>query len=94
MVITVSESIPNILDPTMRILVAFFIISFLFTSCVKRPFVPVNVGREHGNPTTPWIVSHVPEKNRWALSRTDHHNFLQKIVCFNYVFPKLARVCA
>ena len=51
--------------------------------------MPVNVGREHGNPTTPWIVSHVPEKNRWALSRTDHHNFLQKIVCFNYVCRKM-----
>lgn len=72
----------------MRIfLTVLFIISL--GSCVKRPFVPVNVGREHGNPTTPWVVSHVPEKNRWALSRTDHHNFLQKIVCFDYVCRKM-----
>ncbi len=69
----------------------FFLVLLIisFASCVKHPFVPVNVGREHGNPTTPWVVSHVPEKNRWALSRTDHHNFLQKIVCFDYVCRKM-----
>jgi outer membrane protein OmpA-like peptidoglycan-associated protein len=63
-------------------------ISFL-SSCVKRPFVPVNEGREYGNPTTPWLVSHVPKANQWALARTDHHNVFQKILCFSYPCRKM-----
>jgi outer membrane protein OmpA-like peptidoglycan-associated protein len=74
----------------MKIPVSAIALSFiLYSSCVKRPFVPVNVGREHGNPTTPWVVSHLPEKNQWALSRTKPHNIFQRILCFDYPCRKM-----
>jgi len=74
----------------MRIFLSSLSIAvFLLSSCVKRPFVPVNVGREHGNPTTPWMVSHLPEKNQWALSRTKPHNIFQRIICFDYPCRKM-----
>jgi len=58
-------------------------------SCAERPFVPVNEGREYGNPKTPFVVSHLPEANQWALGRTGHHSFLRKILCFNYSCRKM-----
>lgn len=58
-------------------------------ACTPRPFVPVSRGREYGNPTTPWVVSHVPEANRWALARTEHHNVFQKVICFHYPCRKM-----
>lgn len=61
----------------------------MFGACAKRPFVPVNEGREYGNPTTPWVVSHLPVANQWALARTGHHNFFQKILCFSYPCRKM-----
>src|SRR5690349_5564480 len=66
-------------------------ISFLalFSSCVKRPFTPVNEGREYGNPKTPMLVSHVPEKNQWTLNRVDHHHFFKRIICFDYICRKM-----
>jgi len=64
------------------------IIVFL-SSCVQRPFSPVNVGREYGNPTTPWVVSHAVEKNKWALARTKPHNVFQRILCFSYPCRKM-----
>lgn len=66
---------------------ALFII--LLNACTPRPFVPVSRGREYGNPKTPWVVSHVPEANRWALARTEHHNVFQKVVCFHYPCRKM-----
>lgn len=66
---------------------ALFII--VLNACTPRPFVPVSRGREYGNPKTPWVVSHVPEANRWALARTDHHNVFQKVICFNYPCRKM-----
>jgi len=73
----------------MRIALVLFIVTGACLSCVKRPFVPVNTGREHGNPTTPWMVSHLPEKNQWALARSGHHNVFQKILCFSYPCRKM-----
>ena len=67
----------------MKIVFAFLLIAFLFGACSKAAFTPVNVGREYGNPTMPWVVSHLPEANQWALSRTGHHFFLRKILCFD-----------
>lgn len=67
--------------------VIFFII--ILNSCTPRPFVPVSRGREYGNPKTPRVVSHVPEANRWALARTDHHNVFQKVICFHYPCRKM-----
>lgn len=61
----------------------------LLNACTPRPFVPVSRGREYGNPKTPWVVSHVPEANRWALARTDHHNVFQKVICFHYPCRKM-----
>jgi outer membrane protein OmpA-like peptidoglycan-associated protein len=61
----------------------------LFSSCAPRPFVPVNEGREYGNPKTPWVVSHLPEVNQWALARTKPHNVFQKIICFHYPCRKM-----
>ncbi|HTH56809.1 MAG TPA: OmpA family protein [Cyclobacteriaceae bacterium] len=60
-----------------------------FYSCVQRPFVPVNVGREYGNPTTPYLVTHLVEKNKWALARTRPHNIFQQIICFHYPCRKM-----
>jgi outer membrane protein OmpA-like peptidoglycan-associated protein len=71
------------------LIVCMLFLAFLFNSCAKRPFVPVNEGREYGNPTTPWIVSHLPEANQWALARTKHHNVFQKIICFHYPCRKM-----
>lgn len=65
------------------------LVAIIPAACVKRPFVPVNEGREYGNPKTPWVVSHLPESNQWALARTDHHHFFQKIICFNYPCRKM-----
>lgn len=67
----------------MKTLVIYFIIAFLCGACSKAAFTPVNVGSEYGNPTMPWVVSHLPEANQWALSRTGHHFFLRKILCFD-----------
>jgi outer membrane protein OmpA-like peptidoglycan-associated protein len=69
--------------------VASIVVAMALTSCVKRPFVPVSEGREYGNPKTPLLVSHLPESNHWALARTRHHNFFQKIICFNYPCRKM-----
>jgi outer membrane protein OmpA-like peptidoglycan-associated protein len=67
----------------MKVLLPFILFAFLFGACSKAAFTPVNVGREYGNPTMPWVVSHLPEANQWALSRTGHHFFLRKILCFD-----------
>ncbi|MFZ1807153.1 MAG: OmpA family protein [Cyclobacteriaceae bacterium] len=61
----------------------------LFNSCAERPFVPVNTGREYGAPKTPLVVSHIPEKNQWALARSGHHNVFQKVLCFSYPCRKM-----
>lgn len=61
----------------------------MLNACTPRPFVPVSRGREYGNPKTPRVVSHVPEANRWALARTDHHNVFQKVICFHYPCRKM-----
>ena len=73
----------------MRHFIYCVAIAAILTSCVTRPFVPVNVGREYGNPTTPWVVSHMPEKNHWALALTKPHNVFQRILCFSYPCRKM-----
>lgn len=72
-----------------HIRLASFILAFTFYSCVQRPFVPVSVGREYGNPTTPYVVTHLVEKNKWALARTRSHNIFQQILCFHYPCRKM-----
>lgn len=66
-----------------------FVLTALLSSCAERPFVPVNTGREYGSPKTPLVVSHLPEKNQWALVRSGHHNVFQKILCFSYPCRKM-----
>ncbi len=69
-------------------MLAFFITAFFFGSCGKRPFVPVNVGREHGNPTTPWVVSHLPEKNHWAFKPNETTQFFSKNSLLRLYMPE------
>jgi outer membrane protein OmpA-like peptidoglycan-associated protein len=42
------------------------------------------VGREYGNPTKPFVISHVWEKNRGMLDRgnSPRHNVFTRFVCF------------
>lgn len=87
-VIIEKMSKPGTLHST-RLILSLILIATLFNSCVKRPFVPENVGREYGNPTTPWVVSHLPEKNKWALARTKPHSIFQQILCFSYPCRKM-----
>lgn len=70
-------------------LLLFVWLALALGACVKRPFVPVNEGREYGNPTTPLLVSHLPKNNQWALARTRHHFFFQKILCSHYPCRKM-----
>lgn len=65
------------------------LIYLLVAGCAKGPWVPVNEGREYGNPRTPWVVSHLPSANQWALARSGHHHVFQKILCFNYPCRKM-----
>src|SRR5258708_18685658 len=74
---------------SLKLILIVISLTALLSSCVTRPFVPVNVGREYGNPTTPWVVSHLPEKNEWALARTKPHNVFQRILCFSYPCRKM-----
>ncbi|MGC4022426.1 MAG: OmpA family protein [Cyclobacteriaceae bacterium] len=76
--------------PKLKLVSLIFcaVITLLF-SCARGPFVPVNVGREYGNPTTPHVVSHLGEKNKWALARTRPHNIFQQILCFHYPCRKM-----
>lgn len=74
---------------SLRLICIIITFTALVSSCVTRPFVPENVGREYGNPTTPWVVSHLPEKNKWALARTKPHNIFQQILCFSYPCRKM-----
>ncbi len=45
---------------------------------------PVNEGREYGNPSMPWMVSHIPNRNQVILQKasTPHHNIFTRILCF------------
>lgn len=55
-------------------------------SCSQRPFLPVNVGREDGNPKTPIVITHLSKQNSWMVKRVKHgHNIFQRILCFRYV---------
>src|ERR1043165_3244158 len=78
----------TLLTPTLTRLLALAF-SLVLYSLVQRPFVAVNVGREYGNPTTPLVVSHLVEKNKWALARTHPHNIFQQILCFSYPCRKM-----
>jgi outer membrane protein OmpA-like peptidoglycan-associated protein len=69
-----------------------FVISIIFlNSCgSSKPFLPQNVGREYGNPKLPFVVSHLPEKNQWTLSRVKHrHHIFNKTLCFNYICRRM-----
>jgi outer membrane protein OmpA-like peptidoglycan-associated protein len=56
----------------------------------RKPFLPQNVGREYGNPKLPLMVSHLPEKNQWTLSRVKHrHHIFNKTLCFNYICRRM-----
>jgi outer membrane protein OmpA-like peptidoglycan-associated protein len=71
--------------PVLTRLLILFVLVLVMSSCIHDKFPPVNVGREYGNPTMPWLVSHVPERNRWVVTRTKHHNFFQLVLCHNPV---------
>ncbi|MBS1505192.1 MAG: OmpA family protein [Bacteroidetes bacterium] len=73
---------------SIKLFVFVFILAAL-NGCVSRPWRPTNVGRESGPERTPLLVSHIPEKNQWTLTRTKSHNVFQQIICFNYVCRRL-----
>ena len=58
-------------------------------SCSPKPFIPVNEGREYGNPKTPLFVVHARERNQWTLNRVDHHHIFKRLICFNYACRKM-----
>ncbi len=63
----------------MKVLLCFSLIAFASVhSAVGQ------VGREYGNPTMPFVISHVWEKNRGMLSRgnSPRHNVFTRFVCF------------
>lgn len=70
-------------------LVCFLAFGMLFHSCRDKHVAPVNTGREYGNPKLPWMVSHLPEANQWALARAGHHNVFQKVLCFDLKCRKM-----
>lgn len=70
-------------------LLTFGLVALMCSACVRGAFSPVNVGREYGNPTLPWMVSHLPKKNQWVLTRTGPHYFLKQIICFDYGCRKM-----
>ncbi len=59
------------------------ILSLLLYSCSPLGY-PVNEGREYGNPSMPWMVSHIPARNQVILTktRTPHHHIFNRILCF------------
>ena len=59
------------------------LISLVIFSCTPLGY-PVNVGREYGNPSFPFAVSHLPDRNQVILRKasTPHHNVFQRILCF------------
>ncbi len=60
-------------------IIILFLTSFLWGSCVRGVFQPVNVGREYGD-KVPIMVSH--------LGHSGPHYFLQNILCFDYMCRK------
>ena len=55
---------------------------------------PVNVGREYGSPSYPFVVSHLPKKNQAMLyrGRVPHHNMFTRLLCFKkYCRAKVGR---
>ncbi|MGE0590180.1 MAG: OmpA family protein [Cyclobacteriaceae bacterium] len=71
------------------VLLVIVLIVLLAGGCAERPWRPVNEGREYGNPKTPWVVSHLPEANQWALRRSGHHHVFKRILCFSYPCRKM-----
>jgi len=73
--------------PARNKIAIFILIGQLF-SCVPGAFQPVNTGREYGDPV-PIMVSHIPKKNQWVVSKTEYHFIQQHILCFNYKCRKM-----
>lgn len=61
----------------------------LLTGCAKGPWVPENVGREYGSPKIPFVVSHLPERNKWAMARTSSHSIFRQVLCFDYACRRM-----
>src|SRR5579859_5163820 len=61
----------------------------LLSGCAKGPWVPENVGREYGSPKIPFVVSHLPEKNKWAMNRTGAHSIFRQVLCFDYACRRM-----
>jgi outer membrane protein OmpA-like peptidoglycan-associated protein len=74
---------------TRTITLVITVTTVLCGSCVMRPWRPTNVGRENGAEKTPWMVSHLPERNKWAMDRTGPHIIFQHVLCFNYACRKM-----
>lgn len=81
-----NTSIPTL---SIKLLSIVFLLASMLNACVTRPWRPTNVGRESGPERTPLLVSHIPEKNQWTLTRTKSHNVFQRIICFNYVCRRM-----
>jgi outer membrane protein OmpA-like peptidoglycan-associated protein len=73
----------------LRTIAQTILLVVLLGACTPRPFVPVNVGREYGNPKTPLVVTHISKKNLWSLNRVGYHHTLKRILCFDYACRKM-----
>ena len=74
---------------TRRLILVIIIATLFCNACVMRPWRPTNVGRETGTEKTPWVVSHLPERNKWAMDRTGPHSIFRQVLCFNYVCRRM-----
>ena len=79
----------RVCSSSIKIFLALSFSVLLCGACVRGAFSPVNVGREYGNPTLPWMVSHLPKDNQWVMTRTGSHSFLRQILCFDYGCRKM-----
>ncbi len=66
----------------MKIVLAA-LISLIIVSCAPLGY-PVNEGREYGNPSMPFAVSHIPNRNQVILQKasTPRHHIFNRILCF------------
>ncbi|NOT73327.1 MAG: OmpA family protein [Cyclobacteriaceae bacterium] len=76
----------------MRILLSVLCLALIY-SCTPLSY-PTNVGREYGNPSMPWMVSHIPNRNMVILEKhsAPHHTMFTRILCFKkYCRQKIGR---
>lgn len=74
------------MNRSLSCVLCFVVLLVALLSCSQRPFLPVNVGREEGNPKTPIVISHLGKNNSWMIKRVKNgHNIFSRVLCFRYV---------